>query len=268
MTNLTPTDYRNIAHHTMNLYQVEMNGLPQHSKLVKQLLVPNKNSGQNQTRIFVKNENLLTRLKKISVGTKIGILNFASPIIIGGNFKAGINAQEQTICRNSYLYPELLQFRREYYYYNQQHENQGFYSRRMIVSQQVKFLRDETEVNYLRPARMIDVVSMAAPDVSLMKKKHYSISQRELRADLRWRITQILRQFAVLGDQDLILGAFGCGSFENDARMVAKIFQQQLTTTEFATAFKNIYFSITDLKQTAVFTAILSEHPRPLVDQK
>ncbi|MCI1700147.1 TIGR02452 family protein [Liquorilactobacillus nagelii] len=267
MTNLTSEDYRNIAHHTMNLYQIEMNDLPQHSKLVSNLLAPIKPRFQQKTRIFVENENLLQRLKKISGAKTVGILNFASPIDIGGNFKQGINAQEQTICRNSYLYPELCTFRREYYYYNQQHENHGFYTRRMIVSYQVKFLRDETEKQYLKPARSVDVISMAAPDISLMRREKYQPTIEQIQSEFKWRITQFLRQFSILGDNDLILGAFGCGSFQNDPQLVAGVFKDVLQSTEFATAFKNIYFSITDLKQTEVFATALADQSHPLVKQ-
>jgi uncharacterized protein (TIGR02452 family) len=70
-----------------------------------------------------------------------------------------------------------------------------------------------------------------------------------------------------LGDNDLILGAFGCGSFQNDPQLVAGVFKDVLQSTEFATAFKNIYFSITDLKQTEVFATALADQSHPLVKQ-
>ncbi|WP_176692353.1 hypothetical protein [Liquorilactobacillus vini] len=39
MVKLTQAEYRQIAHHTMNLYQVEMNGLQQKSQLVENRLL-------------------------------------------------------------------------------------------------------------------------------------------------------------------------------------------------------------------------------------
>lgn len=268
MTELTKNEYRQIAHHTMNLYQVEMGGLTQRSELVENSLLPTKTVKQRQMAIFVKNENLLKRIRIFSGQVKkVGVLNFASPIIPGGNFRNGINAQEQTLCRNTFLYPELLKFRRKYYYYHQLNENRGFYSQKMIVSQHVKVLRDESEKKYLQPAYYLDFVSMAAPDVSLMKQKGFAFSYSQIKQAFISRIIQILRAFKNLQEDSLILGAFGCGDFQNDPYLVAEAFREVLRSTEFNTTFAEVYFSILDPAQAKIFSTILCNPPKRVLDE-
>ena len=104
-----------LAHKTMNIYQVEMRQLPQSSELITELPVETETLNQYETKIVVKDENLLYRIFKVPEDKKLGVMSFASPVSIGGNFQYGVNAQEQTICRNSFLYPELKKYRRTYY---------------------------------------------------------------------------------------------------------------------------------------------------------
>lgn len=268
MTELTKNKYRQIAHHTMNLYQVEMSGLTQKSELVESSLLPTATAKQRQMTIFVKNENLLRRIRIFAdQAKKAGVLNFASPITPGGNFRSGVNAQEQTLCRNTFLYPELLKFRRKYYYYHQLNENHGFYSQKMIISQHVKVLRDETEEKYLQPAYYLDFVSMAAPNVRLMKQRGFAISRSEIKQTFIKRITQILRAFKNLQEDSLILGAFGCGDFQNDPYLVAEAFRQVLGSAEFKTVFAEIYFSILDPMQAKIFSTILCNPLKKVLDE-
>lgn len=268
MTELSKNEYRQIAHHTMNLYQIEMSGLTQKSELIENSLLPTAAAKQRQMTIFVKNENLLKRIRIFAgQAKKAGVLNFASPTTPGGNFRSGINAQEQTLCRNTFLYPELLKFRRKYYYYHQLNKNRGFYSQKMIVSQHVKVLRDETEKNYLQPAYYLDFVSMAAPNARLMKQRGFTINRNEIKRTFVSRITQILRAFKNLQEDSLILGAFGCGDFQNDPYLVAEAFKEVLRSEEFKTAFTEVYFSILDPTQAKIFSTILCNPPKKVLDK-
>ena len=44
----------------------------------------------------------------------------------------------------------------------------------------------------------------------------------------------------------LILGAFGCGAFHNDAHAVASIFAKLLMSSQFAGAFSDVIFAIVE----------------------
>ena len=154
-----------LAHKTMNIYQVEMRQLPQSSELITELPVETETLNQYETKIVVKDENLLYRIFKVPEDKKLGVMSFASPVSIGGNFQYGVNAQEQTICRNSFLYPELKKYRRTYYYHNIQNPNNFLFSPYLIYASDIKFIRDEKEDQILK-GKFADVVSVAAPDVT------------------------------------------------------------------------------------------------------
>nr|WP_282564745.1 TIGR02452 family protein [Liquorilactobacillus sicerae] len=265
---MTKEEYRQIAHHTMNLYQVEMNGLQQKSQLVESSLLEQQQPFQSKKlKIIVNRENVLQRIRLATdVSTKVGVLNFADPVEPGGNFRQGRDGWEQAICRNTFLYPELMQFRRKYYYYNQCHFNQGLYSQKMIVSQQVKVLHDESEKSYLKPARFVDFISISAPNLKLAAKENHQIRAKKLQLDLQQRVIQILRQFKILQDEYLILGAFGCGRAGNDPQTVAEVFKRELTKPEFVGAFKEVYFSIIDERQKEIFALIFNKHRKIVLE--
>ena len=61
-------------------------------------------------------------------------------------------------------------------------------------------------------------------------------------------MTYILTLFAVKGDRKIILGAFGCGVFGNDAADVADIFYTLLKNEGFEKYFEHIAFSVYDPK--------------------
>ncbi|OJU72698.1 MAG: TIGR02452 family protein [Alphaproteobacteria bacterium 40-19] len=55
-------------------------------------------------------------------------------------------------------------------------------------------------------------------------------------------------QFRVAADHNhdtLLLGAFGCGVFQNDPNDVAKFYKDVLTENEFSGRFRKVYFGIT-----------------------
>ncbi|KRM96222.1 hypothetical protein FC19_GL001032 [Liquorilactobacillus aquaticus DSM 21051] len=236
-----------IGHHTMNLYQIEMDKIDQKSELIENMLSETPPLGNGGAEIKVLDENILYRIKKATGHEqRVGVLNFASPTIPGGRFLEGVNAQEQTLCRNSFLYPELLKYRSSYYLENKRFPHHYCYSAKMIFASHIKILHDETEKNFLKGERHVDILSIAAPNVTAMKEAQLVIDQHNVYDNLAKKILQILRQFKLAGDRILILGAFGCGVFGNDPYMVAKIFRSTLARTEFCGCFQTIYFDILD----------------------
>ena len=234
-----------IGHHTMNLYQIEMGKINQKSELIEEPLKETQSLGNMGAEVEVLDEDILHRIKLVAGnGQKVGVLNFASPTTPGGRFLEGINAQEQTICRNSFLYPELLKYRSSYYLENKRSSHRYYYSAKMIFASHIKVLRDETEKRFLEGENYVDILSIAAPNVTAMKKAQLVIDQRKIRNDFAKKILQILRQFKAAGDRILILGAFGCGSFGNNPHMVAEIFSESLGRIEFNGCFEIVYFDI------------------------
>jgi len=62
------------------------------------------------------------------------------------------------------------------------------------------------------------------------------------------RMRYILNVFADKGDRTIILGAFGCGVFKNDANDVASIFYKLLKDEHLDNNFERIVFAVYDPK--------------------
>ena len=123
---------RALGHKAMNLFQIEMFRIDQDSELFETSPKESPGAGTRKAKIFVNEENLLYRIRQFGEDDKIGVLNFANPFVPGGHFMDGENAQEQWICRNSYLFPELRKFRRTYYYKNELDPKNGYISPSLI----------------------------------------------------------------------------------------------------------------------------------------
>ena len=227
----------------MNLYQVQMYQLEQSSELVTFEPDEIPTDYNYQTKIYVKNENLLYRLHQFGSQVKVGCMNFADPLIPGGNFMLGVNAQEEAICRNSFLYPEFKKYRHTYYQQNKLYPNDFFYSPALIYANQVKVIRDEREDRIVM-GRLVDFVTIAAPNVTAMKAAKIKLNTSRIYTDLENKILRTLRMFKNNAVTHLVLGAFGCGVFGNDPKMVAHAFKQVLARLEFQGAFAEIYFDI------------------------
>lgn len=152
---------------------------------------------------------------------KMAVLNFASFKEPGGLFLEGSTAQEEALCHESFLYNVLRNFQRNYYDINQQHLNRGLYKNTALYSPNVFFFRNGNTVS-------CDVITCAAPNRNVaIKYTHVPIEENN--QVLYDRISYI-RDIALHQNVDtLILGAFGCGVFKQNATLVAtyikKIFE-------------------------------------------
>ena len=95
---------------------------------------------------------------------KIGILNVASPMKAGGEFKDGSETQEASIVRSSTLYPALKTDEARQFYKLHARENTeiaaGYYSHSMIYSPNICIFRnDDGNWTY---AFLVDVLSCSA----------------------------------------------------------------------------------------------------------
>lgn len=65
-------------------------------------------------------------------------------------------------------------------------------------------------------------------------------------ANTKEKIRAILRKAAETGHDSVVLGAFGCGAFRNDAQRMANFFKEILQEAEFKGHFKEIAFGVID----------------------
>ena len=60
------------------------------------------------------------------------------------------------------------------------------------------------------------------------------------------RIRTVLHAALYMHIKHLVLGAFGCGAFQNPAKEVARIFHDELRSAEFVGAFSSVVFAIVE----------------------
>lgn len=174
---------------------------------------------------------------------KIAVLNFANAFKPGGGVEWGAGAQEESLCRVSTLYPVIEANahdpRRSFY---QHHRDLGrdVATDSLIYSPGIVLCKsDESYPQRLRfPKRVtVDVITMAAPDL-----RRISMSDAALFGYHVKRAMHLLTVAASKGVDVLVLGAFGCGAFHNDPRVVAYAWHVALNM--FPKVFKRVVFAI------------------------
>ncbi|MBO6159779.1 MAG: TIGR02452 family protein [Firmicutes bacterium] len=212
-------------------------------------------AGMTPTRISVTGETTLQAAKRVLSQTgrslpsgftgritrHVAILNFANGVNPGGGVVYGANAQEESICRSSNLYPCLTkpECYDDFYRYN---DSRGFlYSDRIIYSENVCIFKDEAgrlldESEWM----FVDVITCPAPNLNGVGQ----MDDRKLSGLYNERIRNILSVAEVHGVHTLILGAFGCGAFLNPPELMAEAFSYQLLSGDFRNTFKEVVFAI------------------------
>lgn len=180
------------------------------------------------------------------------LLNFASAKNPGGGFLGGAQAQEESLARSSGLYTCLTCFQDRLYARNKADPRGCLYSDDMIFSPLVPFFREDDGTLLPRPV-LCSVVTAPAPNAGAVKAdvKHLLIPT------LRSRIRRMLQLAAAQDLNILILGAWGCGVFRNDPRIVAQHFKELLTSSEFSQLFSEVHFPIPDRAMMKTFADVL-----------
>ncbi len=149
------------------------------------------------------------------------VLNLANPVNPGGGVRRGATAQEEDLCRKSSL---LLNLEGEqalpYYAYNRS-RNTYMGSDAVIISPYVEIIRDPAG-RLFSPSVIVSVMTCAAP---MIRYGLEGMTKEEYRRMLYGRIEGMLKCAAAKGYRRLVLGAFGCGAFANDAADVAPVFR-------------------------------------------
>lgn len=194
-----------------------------------------KMNSKKEINIKVVNTDSVSAIFDFNDG-KTAVLNFASYKNPGGMFINGSKAQEECLCHESFLY-NVLKEKDDYYDWNKQHKNKALYLDRALYSPNVLFIHNKKQLN-------CDVITCAAPNKTTAQK-YCSVSNQINKESLENRIEFILK-IAIANNVDtIILGAFGCGVFGQDATEVAEIFKDKLLKYPY---FKSVIFAIPDGK--------------------
>lgn len=175
------------------------------------------------------------------------VLNFANPVNPGGGVRQGAKAQEEDLCRKSSLLFSLeSDGAQRYYRYNKSlHTYMG--SDAIILTPNVEIIRD-INGELLDESIIVSVMTCAAPMLSQGMER---ISYEQYEELFYNRICGMLKCAAYWGYQVLVLGAFGCGAFGNDAKVVSDLFYKALKEFDYdgmrvEDFFRRIDFAVLD----------------------
>lgn len=166
-------------------------------------------------------------------------LNFASARNPGGGFLGGSQAQEESIARATGLYNCLLKSA-DYYQANRKTKS-CFYTDYMIYSPAVPIIKDEAGNNLPEPSYCA-IITAPAVNTGVVKQQEPKQLPR-VEAVMKRRIRKVLALSLLNGHRTIVLGAWGCGVFQNDPREIAGYFREVLTT-DFRNRFKKMVFAI------------------------
>jgi uncharacterized protein (TIGR02452 family) len=174
----------------------------------------------------------------------IWVLNFASYKNPGGKFIDGSLAQEESICHISNLYNHLV-LENEYYEINKTKLNNSLYMNRAIIHRGVSV---HTTIDDNPLDCKINVITCAAPNAKAAMRYH-NVPKKTCDDVLNYRACFV--NYVLFNQPDidvLILGAWGCGVFGNDANEVARL-------------WRTLFFALPDHRGTNRRVTII--HPLP-----
>ncbi|MFJ9711430.1 TIGR02452 family protein [Streptomyces sp. NPDC101234] len=190
----------------------------------------------------VTGESSLEAARRLA-GAPLAVLNFASARNPGGGYLNGAQAQEEALCRGSALY--ACQLRARVFYDHHRAHRDPFYSDRVIHSPAVPVFRDDRG-GLLAEPYLAGFLTAAAPNAGVIRR---TAPERvaELPAALAVRAERVLEVAAAQGYRRLVLGAWGCGVFQNDPAQVAGAFRGLLGSGgRFGRTFEHVVFGVLD----------------------
>ncbi|MBS2014902.1 MAG: TIGR02452 family protein [Deltaproteobacteria bacterium] len=208
------------------------------------------------TRISVVNGTSLASARAIASRTRAVpfVLNFASAKNPGGGFLNGARAQEESLARASALYPTIVHSRM-YAHHRASHD--CMYTSWMIHSPEVPVFRDDESGVLLEEPYPCTFLTAPAPNAGVVLARTPS-RRDELERVMAERVARVLAIAAAEGHRHLVLGAWGCGVFANDPRVVTRAFQVELGG-RFAGVFEEVVFAVLDWSEERRFVRPFAE---------
>jgi len=188
-------------------------------------------------------------------GLKTCVHNFASATTPGGGVVKGSSAQEECLCRCSTLYFNLNSPDMWNGFYIPHREKQDpVHNGDCIYTPGVMVMKSDTAEPEELPEDewyQVNVITCAAPNLRQMPSnkmntgdgiKKVKMPDEDLQAIHEKRLTRILDIALAEGNEAVILGAWGCGAFENKPEVVAEAAKNVIA--KYMHSFKVIEFAI------------------------
>ncbi len=185
---------------------------------------------------------------------RIAAHNFASATNPGGGVRKGSRAQEEALCRCTTLLPvlETEENKKRFYDFHRQRHDARYTDACLYTPEIVGFKTDDELPSLLPEAKWtkVDILTCAAPNLRAVpnnvmnpgKDKAIKMNPDDLLMLHKRRAQHLLSIAAVNGADILILGAFGCGAFQNPPEIVAEGYKDVLPV--FEGVFREIVFAI------------------------
>lgn len=170
--------------------------------------------------------------------------NFASATHPGGGFFSGARAQEESLCRESTLYASLRsRYANKVFYGRNRAFGWGeFYPDDMLYSPHVVVFRNDS-LDLLEQPFVTSVFTLPAPNCSHNARAAHASSE-DIRMHIRIRLETMFRAAQERGVRTLVLGAWGCGAFHIDPRLVAQTMRDLLVSDGWDRCFDTLIFAV------------------------
>ena len=186
---------------------------------------------------------------------RVAVHNFASATNPGGGVTKGSTAQEECLCRCSALY-EMLNTKEMWdgFYNPHRAASDPVHNDDIIYTPGVVVFKTDTSAPVTMPESEwyeVDVITCAAPNLRDNPSNPYNqndgmrkvkISDNELLEIHEKRLRRILDVALSNDDEVVILGAFGCGAFQNKPEVVARAAANVIR--DYLNAFRIIEFAV------------------------
>ncbi len=195
----------------------------------------------------------------------ICILNFASATNPGGGVEVGSTAQEEAICRTTTLYPVLNTETNMKNFYNMHRARKNaIYTDSILYTPGICIIKSDTDMpSRLKPDKFqqINVITCAAPNLRIHPNNKFNpgndkvahLSDAEIYNLHIKRANHILAVAAANNNDIIILGAFGCGAFQNPPDVVAKAYHNVIMNFPFEEINFAVYCSPHDKRNFEIF---------------
>ena len=210
-------------------------------------------------------------------GQHVAVHNFASASNPGGGVVNGASAQEECLCRCSGLYFNLnTRAMWDGFYQPHRDAHDPIHNDDIIYTPGVTVFKTDTAMPELMPESDwydVDVITCAAPNLRNQPSnknntgdgnKQTVMKDKDLLALHEKRLRRILEVALSEGCDTIILGAFGCGAFQNNPEVVAQANRNVIK--DYLHAFKNIEFAVycspRDDRNFKIFERVLKVYSR------
>ena len=197
-----------------------------------------------QEKVTVDTEISVVNMDTVLAGEQLlkdcynpAILNMASKWRPGGGVERGTTAQEESLFRRSNLCLTLEPLKN--YYYPICHDDFAIYC------PNTKFFRGlEAEgCPFLEKAINLPVITIPAMKLERHERNNPPANWQQV---MKVKIMKILDAALEFGHDSLVLGAFGCGAYNNPNRKVAELFKDVLANGIYANRLRKVIFAVMD----------------------